>query len=92
METTTIGFIGLGLIGGSIAKAIRKFYPEYRIYAYTHTPETLQKAAAADVVHICCDQVDERFGDCDYIFLCAPVRTNISYLETLKGFLRMWEV
>lgn len=88
METTTIGFIGLGLIGGSIAKAIRKFYPEYRIYAYTHTPETLQKAAAADVVHICCDQVDDRFGDCDYIFLCAPVRTNISYLKTLKGIIK----
>ena len=31
METTTIGFIGLGLIGGSIAKAIRKFHPDYQI-------------------------------------------------------------
>ena len=26
----TIGFIGLGLIGGSIAKAIRKFHPDYQ--------------------------------------------------------------
>ena len=24
-----IGFIGLGLIGGSIAKAIRQYYPDY---------------------------------------------------------------
>lgn len=37
METTTIGFIGLGLIGGSIAKAIRKFHPEYQIMAYNRT-------------------------------------------------------
>ena len=32
----TIGFIGLGLIGGSIAKAIRKFHPDYHIL---HTPD-----------------------------------------------------
>ena len=35
METTTIGFIGLGLIGGSIAKAIRKFHPDYRSWLTT---------------------------------------------------------
>lgn len=85
---TKIGFIGLGLIGGSIAKAIRKFHPEHQIIAYTHTPATLEKAAAAGVVQVCCDRVDKRFGECDYIFLCAPVRTNISYLETLKDIIK----
>ena len=29
-----IGFIGLGLIGGSIAKAIRQYYPDYEIVAF----------------------------------------------------------
>ena len=42
METTTIGFIGLGLIGGSIAKAIRKFHPDYQILAYNRTKEVLE--------------------------------------------------
>ena len=32
--STTIGFIGLGLIGGSIAKAIRQYYPDYQILAF----------------------------------------------------------
>lgn len=84
MTTITIGFIGLGLIGGSIAKAIRKFHPEYRICAYTHTAETLEKAVAAGVIDVPCMQIDEHFSMCDYIFLCAPVRTNIAYLEILK--------
>ena len=44
METTTIGFIGLGLIGGSIAKAIRKFHPDYQIIAYNRTKDTLKDA------------------------------------------------
>ncbi|MDD3279531.1 MAG: prephenate dehydrogenase [Lachnospiraceae bacterium] len=84
MNDITIGFIGLGLIGGSIAKALRKFHPSYRLYAYTHTPATLQKAVAAGVIDLACTENDARFGECDYIFLCAPVRTNISYLVSLK--------
>lgn len=88
MGTTTVGFIGLGLIGGSIAKAIRRFHPDYTICAYTHTPATLQKAAQAGVVDVCCDRIDQRFSACDYIFLCAPVRTNISYLTLLKELIK----
>ena len=40
----TIGFIGLGLIGGSIAKTIRKFHPDYHILAYAKHKETLAAA------------------------------------------------
>ena len=29
-----IGFIGLGLIGGSIAKAIRQYYPDFELVAF----------------------------------------------------------
>ena len=39
-----IGFIGLGLIGGSIAKTIRKFHPDYHILAYAKHKETLAAA------------------------------------------------
>lgn len=31
------GFIGLGLIGGSIAKAIRQYYPDSEIIAFDKT-------------------------------------------------------
>ena len=42
--STTIGFIGLGLIGGSIAKAIRQYYPDYQIPAFDKSRETLALA------------------------------------------------
>ena len=32
-EKICIGFIGLGLIGGSIAKTLRKVHPEYKLMA-----------------------------------------------------------
>ena len=34
-----IGFIGLGLIGGSIARAIRQYFPDYEIVAYCRSGE-----------------------------------------------------
>ena len=46
----TIGFIGLGLIGGSIAKAIRKFHPDYHILAYARHKETLAAALNSGVI------------------------------------------
>lgn len=84
METTKIGFIGLGLIGGSIAKAIRQYYPDYEILAFDTNKDTLALAVQEDTIHIACTTIDEHFSDCRYIFLCAPVSYNITYLKQLK--------
>ena len=80
----TIGFIGLGLIGGSIAKAIRKFHPDYHILAYARHKETLAAALNSGVIYGVLEKEDERYKTCDYIFLCAPVEYNIEYLKYLK--------
>ncbi len=47
---TKIGFIGLGLIGGSIAKAIRQYYPDYEIVAFDKNKETLALAVQESVI------------------------------------------
>ena len=44
MASTKVGFIGLGLIGGSVARAIRKYYPDYEIIAFDKNRETLALA------------------------------------------------
>lgn len=79
-----IGFIGLGLIGGSIARAIRHFYPDAEIIASSRTRKTVEQAMSDGVVNRIPDAVNEDFRDCDYIFLCAPVSSNAKYLEQLK--------
>ncbi len=83
----TIGFIGLGLIGGSIAKAIRRVHPDYRILAYDKDPETLSAAFASHLIDLPCEEMDPRFFTCDYLFLCAPVEINIHYMEHLSASL-----
>jgi len=81
---TTIGYIGLGLIGGSIARAIRKIHPDYRQAAYSRTRASVDEAIADGVIDVALDQFDPRFSECSIIFLCAPVRTNIGYFDFLK--------
>ncbi|MCI8597696.1 MAG: prephenate dehydrogenase [Lachnospiraceae bacterium] len=88
MQIQTIGFVGLGLIGGSIAKAIKEFHPEIQIMAYMRSTDTLIEAANEGTVDIACTGVDGQFSSCDLIFLCAPVSTNAMYLERLKPIIK----
>lgn len=81
----TIAFIGLGLIGGSIAKAIRRVHPDYRLLAYARHKETLAAALSCNVIDAVLEEQDERYSTCDYIFLCAPVEHNLKYLGYLKN-------
>ena len=60
-STNKIGFIGLGLIGGSIAKAIRKYYPGYEIIAFDKNRETLALAVQDGIIHTSCSGTDAPF-------------------------------
>lgn len=94
MKTTKtlnhFGFIGFGLIGGSIAHALRTLYPDSNIRAYNYYetrphPKLEQALQEHTLSGISTDLAD--FAQCDVIFLCAPVLTNISYLKRLKPHL-----
>ncbi len=90
-ERVHFGFIGFGLIGGSIAHAIRLQYPQADIMAYNYYktaphPKLELALAQGTLSQIVNDLSD--FSCCDVIFLCAPVLTNIAYLEQVKPFLK----
>ena len=44
MSEQTIGFIGLGLIGGSIARGIKRAHPDTVIMAYMRSRARLEQA------------------------------------------------
>ena len=87
MTTKRIGFIGLGLIGGSIAKAIRQYYPDYELLAFDKNKETLALAVQEGTIHTACTSIDDHFQNCAYIFLCAPIAYNTAYLSQLKPYI-----
>ncbi len=82
-----IGFIGLGLIGGSIARAIRQYFPDYGIVAFDKNKETLALATQESVIDVAATTIDDNFHHCSYIFLCAPVSYNTAYLKQAAQYL-----
>ena len=66
-EKICIGFIGLGLIGGSIAKTLRKVHPEYKLMAYCRTKATIEEAIQEGVIDIALEERDDRFADYDEV-------------------------
>lgn len=87
MEHLTFGFIGLGLIGGSIAKSIKRVFKDITIIAYDINFTTLSSAKQEGVIDVICTNIDESFTLCDFIFLCAPVSSNDANLSTLRTYL-----
>lgn len=85
MTFKKIGFIGLGLIGGSIAKRLKSLHPNLTIIATAGHADTVQAAYAQGLIANRSLCSIEEFYDCDYIFLCTPVQKNIEYLKMLKG-------
>lgn len=81
------GFIGLGLIGGSIAKAFRKTYPDCRLIAYDVNQAGLEAALKDGVINESLTEIGAAFSQCDHIFLCAPVSENDNNLLLVKKYI-----
>ena len=90
MQTKHFGFIGFGLIGGSIARALKAFVKETPVltaFQYGDKPSRSLTLAKEDCVLDNITTALEDFSTCDMIFLCAPVQKNIEYLAKLKGII-----
>lgn len=83
-----IGIIGLGLMGGSLAKAFSKIKDVEKIIAFDNNTESLQKAKGEGYIQEIADDIDDKFKDLDFIFICTPVNTIYEYAEKLKEIVK----
>ena len=69
-----IGFIGLGLIGGSLAKTIKRIYPDAHIIATDPDKESVRLSIESGIVEreVTPDYImsTEGLADLTYLFLC----------------------
>lgn len=84
MSITKLGFVGLGLIGGSIAKTTKRIYPDMKIIALSGHQSTIDSAFSEGLIENRKNALIQDFSDCGYIFLCTPVQQNQEYLRQLK--------
>lgn len=79
-----IGIVGLGLMGASLALAIRRARPDLRLVGVDTDPEVVSRALELDYV----TEAGEGLGlvrDCDLVVLAVPIWAMDSVLPSLRG-------
>ncbi|MDR3335443.1 MAG: prephenate dehydrogenase [Treponema sp.] len=83
IETCTVGMVGLGLMGGAIALALRSIIGEGgRIVAFDRDGATLALAEAEGVIDEGFTSPQPMLGHCDLVFLCINPSTLLRFMET----------
>lgn len=88
LENKTILIVGLGLIGGSIARGLSAAVPGVRILAQGRDPVPLQEALQDGNIHAFSTDISTLAPQADIIVLCTPtltVRRVLEQLSTLVG-------
>ena len=82
----SILILGLGLIGGSLAKAIKESELEYRIYAYDPDQLSLENALNDRSIDEAVDEIETilQIEDLSLIMLCSSIDKTIENLKFLK--------
>jgi len=83
----SILILGLGLIGGSLAKAIKESGLEYRIHAYDPDQLSLENALNDKSIDEVVDQIETipEIKDLTLIMLCSSIDKTIENLRFLKA-------
>lgn len=79
--------IGLGLIGGSLAKALQR-HEEVHIAGYDADALTARKAYKMGIIHSSPPSLEKAAGDADVIIFATPVATTIKLMEQS----RFWDL
>lgn len=86
-DNMNIGIVGIGLIGGSYAKALRK-YP-YKIFGIDNDEETLKYALEENIVDFAYQNPSSILKELDVIFICLYPEDTIKFVrEHINNFKR----
>ena len=81
----TILVCGMGIIGGSIAKALKAFTP-HRVLGMNRSPQPLEKALACGAIDAAVDEVS--LSQVDLVFLCAYPAACVKLARVLGHHLK----
>ena len=86
MGQITVGFIGLGLMGGSLSIALKDLPKSYHFLGLDHNQKHCEEALDLGLVDEIVDSL-EALESCDIIILSIPVDGIISVVQKLKNVL-----
>ncbi|WBH15174.1 prephenate/arogenate dehydrogenase family protein [Sphingomonas radiodurans] len=68
-----VTIVGLGLIGSSVARAVRQHMPTVRLTGHDADPDVRARADALGIVDDVTDTIGAAVTDADLVILCVPV-------------------
>ncbi|MEA3508150.1 MAG: prephenate dehydrogenase/arogenate dehydrogenase family protein, partial [Synergistota bacterium] len=74
LEDRNVGIIGVGLIGGSIAAALRKAAPTLPISGWDRDEDTLGSALARGILKKTASSLERLVSESDLLILALPIR------------------
>lgn len=84
-QNKKITIIGLGLIGGSLARIFSQRLGVKDIVAINRSEAPLKQALADGSIHRGFLELNEYIYDSDIIIICTPVKRAMEYIEALSG-------
>ncbi|KXB86138.1 prephenate dehydrogenase [Veillonella parvula] len=87
----TVGIIGLGLLGGSLAKALKE-YTEYEVVGYARRQEVCDAAIQDGVVKAAWTEVEPLIKNSDIIVFSLPPDTNARLFTEIAHLFRPGQV
>jgi prephenate dehydrogenase len=84
MDSRKITIAGLGLIGGSLARAFRRTNPAFTIIGVDTNPQNLRLAEMDGTVDMTSQHLEEAVSDSRFVFLCMPVHSIPEMLQSLS--------
>lgn len=79
----SIGIAGLGLLGGSVALAAKRKNLAEKIYGYTRSSETLNKAISLGVIDRSFSDFSSMVDSSDFVILSAPISVNVQLAKKI---------
>ncbi len=80
-----IAVVGLGIIGGSYCKAIKK-YTEHTVIGFNRTRGTAEKALADGSIDVIGNS--EALGEADVVFLCMYPHASVDFIKENGQFIK----
>lgn len=88
LPSATVAIVGLGLMGGSLALALRQSRACRQVRGIARRPETVAEALARRVVDVGATELEEGVAGADVVVLAVPVRAIIDMIPQVGALMR----
>jgi len=88
MRWSKISLVGMGLMGGSLALAIRQGQLALKLHAFVRSPASVAEATKLAMADLITQDLNEAVRDADLVVLCTPLSQMRTLTEQMRPYLK----